>query len=45
MINSDVYVKGLTEGGEDDFYEIIQHIYELENNTSSSSKRSGCILL
>jgi len=25
-----VYVKGLKEGGEDDFYGIIQHIYELE---------------
>jgi hypothetical protein len=28
--NSGVHVKGVTEGGEDDFYGIIQHIYELE---------------
>jgi len=25
-INSGVYVKGLTEGGHDDFYGIIEHI-------------------
>lgn len=28
-INSGVYVKGVTEGGEDDFYGVIKHIYEL----------------
>ncbi|CAK8574835.1 unnamed protein product [Lathyrus sativus] len=29
-INSGVYVKGITEGGEDDFYGVIKHIFELE---------------
>ncbi|XP_004516953.1 uncharacterized protein [Cicer arietinum] len=29
-INSGVYVKGVTGGGEDDFYGVIQHIFELE---------------
>jgi len=38
-INSGVYVKGLTEGGHNDFYGIIEHIYELEYNTSSSPKK------
>ena len=38
-MNSGVYVKGLTEGGEDDFYGVIQHIYELEYNTTSHFKR------
>jgi len=38
-INSGVYVKGLTEGGHDDFYGIIEHIYELEYNSSSSPKK------
>jgi len=38
-INIGVYIKGLIEGGEDDFYGIIQHIYELEYNSSSSPKR------
>ena len=28
--NSGLYVKGVTDGGQDDFYGIIQHIYELE---------------
>ena len=37
--NSGVYVKGLIGGGEDDFYGIIQYIYELEYNTSSSVKK------
>ena len=37
--NSGVYVKGLTEGGHDDFYGIIEHIYELEYNTSGSPKK------
>ncbi|KAK2429708.1 hypothetical protein QL285_028127 [Trifolium repens] len=31
-INSGVYVKGVTEGGEDDFYGVIKHIYELSYN-------------
>jgi len=29
-INSEVYVKGLTDGGENDFYGIIKHIYEIK---------------
>ena len=37
--NSGVYVKGLTDGGEDDFYGIIKHIYEIEYNTSSTLKK------
>jgi len=35
MINNGVHVKGLKEGGVDDFYGVIQHIYELEHNTTS----------
>ena len=38
-INSGVHVKGLTEGGEDDFYGIIHRIYELEYNTSNKPKK------
>ena len=38
-INSGVYVKGLIEGGDDNFYGIIQHIYELEYNTLSYHKK------
>jgi len=38
-INSVVHVKGLTEGGEDDFYGIIHKIYELEYNTSNKPKK------
>jgi len=30
IINSGLYVKGLTRGGEDDFFGTIHHIYELE---------------
>ena len=37
--NNGVYVKGLTKGGDDDFYGIIQHIYKLEYDTSTSPKR------
>ncbi|XP_017428832.2 uncharacterized protein LOC108336898 [Vigna angularis] len=37
--NCGVFVKGLTEGGYDDFYGIIQKIYELEYNTSTTPKR------
>lgn len=33
--NNGVYVKGLTKGGDDDFYGIIQHIYELKYNILS----------
>ena len=39
MVNSRVHVKGLTEGGANDFYGVIQHIYELEYNTTSYPKR------
>ena len=39
MINSRVHVKGLTEGAANDFYGDIQHIYELEYNTTSYPKR------
>ena len=39
IINSGVHVKGLTEGATDDFYGIIQHIYELEYNSTSYPKR------
>jgi len=38
-INCGVYVKGLTEGGYDDFYGIIHKIYELEYNTSTYPKK------
>jgi len=31
-INSGVYVKGVIDGGEDDFYGVIKHIYELSYN-------------
>jgi len=39
MINRMVHVKGLTEGTPDDFYGVIQHIYELEYNTTSYPKQ------
>ena len=39
MINSGVHVKGLIEIGVVDFYGVIQHIYELEYNTTSYRKR------
>jgi len=39
MKNSGVHVKVLTEGAADDFYGVIQHIYELEYNTTSYPKR------
>ena len=38
-INSGVHVKGLIEGGEDDFYGVIQHMYEVEYNSSTSDKK------
>jgi len=38
-INSGIHVKGLIEGGKDDFYGVIQHIYELEYNSSTSDKK------
>ena len=39
MINSGVHVKGLTEGATEDFYRVVQHIYELEYNTITYPKR------
>jgi len=39
MINSGVCVNGLTEGGEDNFYGLIQHIYEMKYNSSISDKK------
>jgi len=39
MINNGVHVKGLTEGAANDFYEVIQHIYELEYNTTTYPKQ------
>lgn len=38
-INSGVHVKGLTEGIEDDFYGVIQHIYELVYPSLDYTKR------
>ena len=38
-INSRVHVKDLIEGGEDDFYGVIQHMYEVEYNSSTSDKK------
>ena len=38
-INSGVHVKGLIEEDTYDFYGVIQHIYELEYNTTSYPKR------
>jgi len=38
-INSGVHVKGLIEGGEDNFYGIIHKIYELEYNISNKPKK------
>ena len=32
-IKSGVHVKGLIEGGVDDFYSVIQHMYEVEYNS------------
>jgi len=29
-MNNGLYVKGVTDGGEDDFYGIIHHIYEFD---------------
>jgi len=39
MINSGVHIKGLTEGAAYDFYGVIQHIYELEYNTTTYPKQ------
>jgi len=39
MKNSGVHVKCLTEGGANDFYGVIQHIHELEDNTISYPKQ------
>jgi len=38
-INSGVHVNSLTEGDTNDFYGVIQHIYELKYNTTTYSKR------
>ena len=38
-INSRVHAKGLTEGGEDDFYGVIQHMYEVKYKSSTSDKK------
>ncbi len=38
-INSGVYIKGDTGGGEDDFYGFIEHIYELAYTDLDYSKR------
>ena len=38
-INSGVFVKGVTDGGEDDFYGVITHIYELEYNYLDSKNK------
>ncbi|XP_058763487.1 uncharacterized protein LOC131636921 [Vicia villosa] len=38
-INSGVFVKGVTDGGEDDFYGVITHIYELEYNYLDSENK------
>jgi len=40
-----VYVKGLTEGGYNDFYGIIHKIYKLEYNTCTSPKKVVVFLL
>jgi len=39
MINIGVHIKGLIEGGANDFYGVIQHIFKLEYNTTSYLKR------
>ena len=39
MINSRVHIKGLTKGAAYDIYGVIQHIYELEYNTTTYPKR------
>jgi len=44
-INNGVHVKGHTEGGEDDFYGVIQHMYEVEYNSSTSDKKIVLFLL
>ena len=38
-VNSGVVVKGVTEGGEDDFYGVITHIYELVYNYMDSENK------
>ena len=39
IINSGIFVKGVTKGAEDDFYGVIKHIYEVEYNTLSHCKK------
>ncbi|CAJ2661678.1 unnamed protein product [Trifolium pratense] len=46
-INSGVYVKGVSDGGEDDFYGVIKHIFELSYRYDNNvvlfySKRGWC---
>lgn len=38
-ISNDVFVKGVTDGGEDDFYEVVTHIYELVYNYLDSENK------
>ncbi|XP_058732953.1 uncharacterized protein LOC131604516 [Vicia villosa] len=38
-VNSGIVVKGITEGGEDDFYGVITHIYELVYNYMDSENK------
>ena len=38
-INSGVFVKGVTDGGEDDFYGFVKHIYELVYNYLDSENK------
>ena len=38
-LSSGMHLRGLTEGGEDDFYCVIQHMYEVEYNSSTSDKK------
>ena len=38
-INSGVFVKGVTNGGEDDFYDFFKHVYELVYNYLESENK------
>ena len=38
-INSGVHVKGLTEGGKDDFNGVIEYMYEVEYNSLTLDKK------
>lgn len=39
MISSGVFVKRVTDGGEDDFYGVVTHIYELVYNYLDSENK------